>query len=60
MRSFLRGILESAPIVRAVEGRIFAVPDNDAVVLRASIHPNDVATMRDYLMSMSRQLKASR
>lgn len=60
MRSFLRGVLESAPIVRPVEGKIFSVPDNDAVVLRASVHPNDVATMREYLMSLARQLRGSR
>lgn len=60
MRSFLEGLVESAPLVRAVEGRIFTVPDNDAVVFKGSIHPNDVASMREYLMALAMQLKASR
>lgn len=60
MRSFLEGIVDSAPLVRPIEGKIFTVPDNDAVVFRGTVHQNDVATMRDYLMTLAVQLKANR
>jgi hypothetical protein len=56
MRSFLTNLADSAPLPRPCSGTVDNTP-SDAVVYRGSVHINDVAQMREYLVSISSQLR---